>query len=127
MMKLIYPAVFEHDPVGYGVYFPDVEGAVTQGETLEEALDNASDVLGIQLAWNIENGLPIPKVTDISKIDYDAQVQFTTLVSVDISDYLEETKPDRKTIYIPHWLNVRAEKEGINFSKTMQEALLKKV
>lgn len=126
-MIKIYPAVFETDPVGYGVYFPDVEGAATQGNDLQEALEMASDVLGIQLAWNIENNLPLPTPSSVNAIPIDATTQFVSLVSVDLTDYLQDSKPDKKTIKVPHWLNVRAEKEGINFSKTMTEALMKKL
>lgn len=33
----------------------------------------------------------------------------------------------RKNVTIPEWLNNRAEKMGVNFSRTLQEALLKKI
>ena len=36
-------------------------------------------------------------------------------------------KSVKKTLTIPMWLNERAEKCGINFSKTLQDALLKKI
>lgn len=67
-MKKIYPAIFEEDPVGYGVYFPNVEGAVTQGKTLEEAMENASDALGIMLASMIENEEKLPTPTNINEV-----------------------------------------------------------
>ncbi len=126
-MLKIYPAVFERDEVGYGIYFPDVEGAVTQGADIEEGLEMASDVLGIQLSWNVEHGISLPKSSDINDVEYNKETQFVTLVTVDLSDYLKDTKSDKKTIKIPHWLNVRAEKEGINFSRTMKEALIEKL
>jgi predicted RNase H-like HicB family nuclease len=126
-MIKVYPAIFEVDPVGFSIYFPDVEGAVTQGETIEEGLEMASDALGIMLADLIETNQSLPEPTPINKIVKENDGQFVTLVSVDLSDYLANTKPDRKTIYIPHWLNVRAEKAGINFSKTMSDALLAKL
>ncbi len=126
-MLKIYPAIFEKDPVGYGVYFPDIEGATTQGADLSEALEMASDVLGIQLAWNIENNLPLPKPSEINSLTINPKLQFASLVTVDLKDYLKDSKSDKKTIKIPHWLNVRAEKEGINFSKTMTEALMEKL
>lgn len=126
-MLKIYPAIFEKDPVGYGVYFPDIEGATTQGADLSEALEMASDVLGIQLSWNIENNLPLPKPSEINSLTINPKLQFASLVTVDLKDYLKDSKSDKKTIKIPHWLNVRAEKEGINFSKTMTEALMEKL
>ena len=36
--KIIYPAVFSYDDDGICVYFPDVDGCYSQGESTEEAL-----------------------------------------------------------------------------------------
>ncbi|MGO4939562.1 hypothetical protein ACTQ45_06005 [Fundicoccus sp. Sow4_D5] len=65
------------------------------------------------------------------KSEYDIEInketQFVTLVSVNLLDYLQDSVPVKKTIKIPRWLNVRATKAGINFSKTMTEALVEKL
>ena len=126
-MKKVYPAIFEKDPVGYGIYFPDVEGAVTQAETILEGLEVASDALGIMLGDLVERNPPLPEPSTMKEISYDPETEFATLVSVELDDYLKDVKLDKKTIKIPHWLNVRATNEGINFSKTMTEALAKKL
>lgn len=126
-MIKVYSAVFEQDPVGYGIYFPDIEGAVTQGTTIEEGIDNASDALGMMLAYLIENEIPLPQPTNINEIKIDENTQFKTLISVDLADYLKETKLDKKTVKIPHWLNVRAIKANVNFSKTLSDALIEKL
>lgn len=123
MMIKVYPAVFEKDLVGYGIYFPDIEGAVTQSETIPEGLENASDALGIMLSYLIEHDQSLPAPSEINMLSIDKEKEFVTLISVDLNDYLKDVKLDKKTIKIPHWLNVRATKEGINFSKTMAEAL----
>ena len=47
-MKYVYPAIFRKDknlPDTWCVEFPDVEGAITQADTLYEALDMAEDAL----------------------------------------------------------------------------------
>lgn len=126
-MKKVYPAIFEKDPVGYGIYFPDIEGAVTQAESVTEGLEMASDALGIMLGDLVENNLPLPTPSNINDLKIDQKNEFATLISVDLNDYLKEVQLDKKTIKIPHWINVRATKEGINFSKTMTEALAKKL
>lgn len=126
-MFKVYSAVFEQDPVGYGIYFPDIEGAVTQGTTIEEGIDNASDALGMMLADLIENEIPLPQPTNINEIKIDENTQFKTLISVNLADYLKETKLDKKTVKIPHWLNVRAIKANVNFSKTLSDALIEKL
>ena len=55
-MKYVYPAIFyAANEGGYYVEFPDVEGALTQGETLFEAMEMAEDALcGMLVSW--ENG-----------------------------------------------------------------------
>ena len=43
--KIIYPAVFSYDDDGICVYFPDVDGCYSQGDSTEEALYMAKDAL----------------------------------------------------------------------------------
>ena len=51
------------------------------------------------------------------------------MVSVDDSKYAKEhfEKSVRKTLSIPEWLNNAAQEKKINFSKTLQEALIEKI
>ncbi|MBR4151580.1 MAG: type II toxin-antitoxin system HicB family antitoxin [Selenomonadaceae bacterium] len=45
-MRYVYPAIFYRAiEGGYCIEFPDVEGAITQAETLYEALEMAEDSL----------------------------------------------------------------------------------
>ena len=45
-MKYVYPAIFYRAKEGgYCIEFPDVEGAITQAETLYEAIEMAEDAL----------------------------------------------------------------------------------
>ncbi|MBV9576433.1 MAG: type II toxin-antitoxin system HicB family antitoxin [Gammaproteobacteria bacterium] len=62
-MNVLYPAIFKYDRTGkrYAVHFPDLSEAITEGETLEEALFNASEVLTLTLEGRIEEGMEIPK------------------------------------------------------------------
>jgi hypothetical protein len=51
------------------------------------------------------------------------------MISVDVEAYAKQhfDKSVRKTLTIPAWLNTAATDMGINFSQTLQEALLSKV
>jgi antitoxin HicB len=62
-MNVLYPAIIEYDRTEkrYTVYFPDLREAITEGETLEEALFNASEVLTLTLEGRIDEGIEIPK------------------------------------------------------------------
>ena len=56
-----YPAVLEpEESGGFFVRFVDVEGAMTDGETLDEALFNASEALSGILRWMLDENQPIP-------------------------------------------------------------------
>jgi len=59
---LQYPALFEPDREagGYVVTFPDFSFGVTQGESLEEAMAMAADLLKILIADRIERNLDLP-------------------------------------------------------------------
>ena len=55
-----YPANFAPDGKFFLVTFPDFPEAITQGDSIEDALLHAADVLESVLDHYIENGLPIP-------------------------------------------------------------------
>jgi antitoxin HicB len=58
---LRYPANFEAaEEGGFIVTFPDFPEAITQGDSIEDALIHAADVLESVLDYYIEDGLPIP-------------------------------------------------------------------
>lgn len=46
---------------GFAVSVPDLPGCWTQGETREEALDNAKEAIALYLETLEEAGEPIPK------------------------------------------------------------------
>lgn len=128
MEKRIYPAIFHKEEIGYSITFPDLPGCITEGDSLEEAYAMAQDALGIYLYTLKEDNEALPKASlpEILILDKDS---FITLIEWDELEYLKRTsnKSVKKTLTIPEWLNSRAEKENINFSQTLQEALLKKV
>ena len=66
----------------------------------------------------------------IEEIKLENKNEFVSLLLLDIDKYTEKygsTKSVKKTLTIPTWLNHRAEKIGLNFSKTLQDALLSKI
>ena len=69
-INLGYPAKFTKmtdDGVYYMVTFRDIKNCFTQGETLEEAYDNAQDVLGFMLQDYVDDELPLPKASKPGK------------------------------------------------------------
>lgn len=102
-MKYVYPAIF-YSAVegGYCVEFPDVAGAITQGETLYEAMEMAEDALAGMLVMYEDfkagkSDLPmtnrIVEPTPIEKIvaepDEYSTSAFVTLIKADTDAYRE--------------------------------------
>ena len=63
------------------------------------------------------------------ELDADTTNAFVSMVSVDVAEYAKThfEKSVRKTLTIPAWLNIAAQQKNINFSQTLQEALLAKI
>lgn len=124
MAKYVYPAILQkYEDGSYCVKFPDLEGCYTQGENLQDALEMAEDALSLMLYDMEMDNKEIPKPTDLNEIKTN---EYVTLVMCDTMEYRKKynNKSVKKTLSIPLWLNTEAEKEGINFSKVLQDALI---
>ena len=129
-MKLIYPAVFypfSDGSGGYVVEFPDLPGCVTEGKNLEDAFENATDAASGWVLDELEEGNVVPKSSDYDSVERREGGQ-VSMVLLDMDAYAEQygEKAVRKNVTIPAWLNSYAEKQKINFSQVLQEALLAK-
>ena len=125
MEQLFYPAVFQpEEDGGFSVFFPDIDGCNTQGESLEESYRMAFDALGIVLSYLEDGHMPIPKASAPQEIQLQ-EGQYIVVVEFNMAEYKRRTGSYavKKTLSIPSWLNVEAEKAGINFSATLQTAL----
>jgi antitoxin HicB len=70
-MKIEYPCTIVHDePTGFFVQFIDIEEAITGGDTLEEALFNASEVLTGILSYRLDNKIDVPLPSDLQPGQY---------------------------------------------------------
>jgi predicted RNase H-like HicB family nuclease len=139
-MLSVYPACFFKEENGYSIIFPDLNWLSTCGETIDEAMAMAVDCLAGYLYTSEKDGDDIPapsKITDIDAATVAEQISsgepvgeaFVNMVSVDVAAYAKEhfEKSVRKTLTIPAWLNSAALEQGINFSQTLQEALIEKL
>ncbi len=124
MAKYIYPAVFTKEEKFYSVRFPDIDGCYTQGESLQEAYEMASDVLCLTLYNLEEDAVEVPSASEINAVEK-TEDEFVSLISCDTLEYRQfyDSKAVKKTLTIPSWLNTMSEHEGINFSAVLQKAL----
>ena len=69
--RFVYPATVKRDEAGfYLVTFPDVQGAATDGETLEEALTEAVDCLEEAIASRLVRGDELPTPSAVGTHQY---------------------------------------------------------
>lgn len=125
MAKYVYPAIFTpEDNGGFSIAFPDVEGCYTQGKDMADGIEMAQDALCLMLYDIEEREGDIPAASDIKSVRCGAD-EFVTLISCDTLEYrmFYDNKADKKTLTVPHWLNVMAERKGANFSAILQSAL----
>ncbi len=121
VMDIRYPAQIERQADGsFFVQFVDLEDAFTEGETKEEALFNAAEVLSGMLAWRMETGAalppPSPKVKAASYIAPDAKTQAAMLLRLargerslsELARSLETSWPAAKRLEDPkHWPSLK--------------------
>ena len=124
MQKYIYPAIFQKEKTGYSVFFPDLAGCQTEGDTLEEALNMAKDALSIFIFDLEEEHKNIPAPSNPTEIIIEKN-QFISIIEFDMLEYRKkyDNKSIKKTLSIPCWLNSLAEEYNVNFSQILQKAL----
>ena len=125
-MKLVYPAVFSPclEKNGYTVTVPDLPGCVTEGDSLADAILMAEDAASGWVLDELEEGNPAPKASAPESIVLEAG-EFISLLALDMDSYAEKygEKAVRKNLTIPAWLNTFAEKQHVNFSQVLTDAL----
>lgn len=116
----------EKEPHGYTVYIPDFD-MYTEGDDIADAIYMARDAIGLMGITMQDTGDVIPEP---GSAEYKAAAGETkTYVDVDFKEYRKkhDNKKVKKTLTIPSWLNEAAENEHINFSRTLEEALIGKL
>ncbi len=74
MATVHYPAIIERAGAGYSVFFPDLPGCTSAGDTLQNAALGAEEALSGHLAVSIEDGDVIANPTDLDAIERDPEV-----------------------------------------------------
>jgi predicted RNase H-like HicB family nuclease len=75
-MAIYYPAIIETDEKGgYGVFFPDLPGCVSAGDTQQQAAENAGEALLLHIEGMLEDKLALPAPSRLQDLTIDADVQ----------------------------------------------------
>jgi len=124
-MVVVYPVLIKKDGNFFLVDVPAFDSA-TQGKDMADAIYMARDLISLMGIEYEDQGKPLPQADEIKDIP-----EGTTLTYVDADLTAYRRKYDKKTVKknctIPSYLNYEAEKQGINFSRLLQEALMEKL
>ncbi len=126
--RYFYPAVFGYeDGQEISVVFPDLDVA-TSGETDEDALLSARELLGCVMYGLEEDGAEIPIPSRLDQL-YAAANERIVLVDVYMPSVrmAENNRSVNRTVTLPAWLNAAALERNINFSQVLQEALKQQI
>ncbi|MBP3784589.1 MAG: HicB family protein [Butyrivibrio sp.] len=134
-MIVVYPVIFtqthdEKDTVL--VEIPDIEG-MTEGYGMADAINMARDYIG-ETFYSVDDEEVTPasraEEIDISKGTFAAEGDsIVSYVDTDLDAHRRKmnSKSVRKNVSIPSWLNEAAEREHINVSRVLQDALMERL
>ena len=124
-LSTVFPAIFTFDGKYYTVDFIDFKGCSTFGNSIQNAYEMAQEAMGLFL--DDFTHFPGP-TTDFNNIHLETN-QFISFVSIDMDEFRKKynNKAVKKTLSIPAWLNNLSEKNNLNFSQILQEALKEKL
>ncbi len=125
-MKFVYPAIIYNEEGEFWGEFPDLEGAVSQGDDIINIIDNLEEALEGYISSVFSRGIKLKEPSDLTELRDRSTEGEIIYIKTDI-DLNKENKSVKKTLTIPFWLNEKAKKESINFSKVLQEALVEKL
>ncbi len=128
-MKGVYPIVITQDDNCFLVYIPDFD-INTESDSLEGAIEMARDAIGLMGITFEDDGKEIPKPNlQLDCYTDTKEGEISSLVDVDFDEYRKkhDNRLVKKNCTIPYYLAAQAEKENINFSALLKEALLKRL
>ena len=120
-----YRAVFEYSDDGITVFFPDLKGCITEGDTRTEAYENAIDALPLWLAHAQKQFIKPPSSYEKLKEKYPGD----EIVEIPVDEIaLEKFSPTQRVnaVFTKQLLNEIDEyrqSKGLNRSKLLSEAV----
>lgn len=128
-MKYTYLALFEVDKEngGYTITFPDFQGAISEADTLNEAIYNAREVLEIYTVMFEDEVKEFPEPSSFkalaSHLGSDEDILQAISVDTELVRERERSKVVNKTVTLPSWLVEVGKENKINFSQLLQKAI----
>ena len=127
-----YTAIFSYEEDGVHVVFPDLPGCITFGADEDEAVRMAREALALHIYGMEQDGDEIPQPSSLRMLAEQEDLQENEvfmLVEAFMPTFRERESKRfvKKTLSIPYWMNAEAERVGLNFSQTLQNAIAQKL
>lgn len=84
MVTRYYPAVIYRGEEGFGVVFPDLDGCVSYGKTVQEATIKAEEALSGHIALMVRDGDVLPDATEMDHVESDTDGEEVARVLVKV-------------------------------------------
>jgi predicted RNase H-like HicB family nuclease len=117
MSLAVYTGVVERGAHGFGVFFPDVPGCVSAGDTLADAMENGEQALAAHIELLAADGDELPAASDEPQVDADIDVAAYFLARVELPG-----KSVRLNITMDEGLVTRIDRVAANRSAFLAEA-----
>src|SRR5215469_2671068 len=113
MPTVYYAAIIEGDrESGYSVFFPDLPGLASGGDTLQHAAEQAREGLEFHVEGMLEDGDDVPTPAALEDIHVDPDVKEAARVLIPVS--IPSTHTIRDNITLPEDLVERIDKVARN-------------
>lgn len=127
-MLFAYPVIFTREDDGdFTTFVPDFNVG-TQGKDFADAIRMTRDLIGIMGIDMLDGGEEIPQPFTIDSKPL-GDNDLMSIVDIDFDEYrrARDMRTVRRNVSLPSWLNVEAEKAGLNVSAVLQVALKKEL
>ena len=122
-MEYVYPAIFhKNEDESYTIIFPDLEGCISEGKNLGNALNMAQSALKQWISYLNDKGQKIPAASTLENLKT-SNGELVNLICVEVKD----SKAVKRTVSIPKWMDDKVAISGLSLSKVLQDALIERL
>ena len=123
-MLYAYPAIFSRENDGDIIAFVPDFNISTQGTDLADAIRMTRDLIGAAGIDMLDDGKELPQPFEVKQKPL-ADNEVLSIVDIDFDEYrrIHDMRTVRRNVSLPNWLNVAADKAGLNVSALLQNAL----
>src|SRR5258708_4089017 len=121
MSTIYFPAIVEgNSRAGYSVFFPDLPGLASAGDTLQEAALHAAEGLRGHVQLMVEDGLAVPAASELDAVARDPDVEEAARILVPVE--VPSSRALRVNVTLPEDLLQRIDRKSANRSRFLAEA-----